>query len=55
MQFILLQNYISNFENTLKKSNVVVTPEGGKMTGTGKKDGNSNDFLTLAAMMMLNT
>ena len=49
MNYILLQNYLRDYNNTLKKGNVTVAP-----TTTGGKggDGGNNDLTTLAAMLL---
>jgi regulator of protease activity HflC (stomatin/prohibitin superfamily) len=46
INYILLQNYLRDYENTLKKGKVTVAP-----TGKGTSGGN-NDLTTLAAMLL---
>ncbi|EGR31845.1 stomatin family protein, putative [Ichthyophthirius multifiliis] len=47
IQYILLHNYLKNYEQTLKTSNVIIAPE-------SQKNGNGNDLITVAAMLMMN-
>lgn len=46
IDYILLQHYMKGYQNILKNSRVVVVPK--------SKEGQNNDFLNLAAMMMFN-
>ncbi|KAL4497002.1 hypothetical protein ABPG72_002158 [Tetrahymena utriculariae] len=53
VSYILIQNYLKNYEKTLRKSNLIIAPEG-KAQSNGKSSGN-NDLITVAAMLMLNS
>lgn len=44
---------MKNYEKTLRKSNLIVAPEG-KKNADGNSSG-SNDLITVAAMLMLNS
>jgi len=48
IDYILLQNYLRGYENTIKKGRITVTPS------SGGKDGNGSDITTLAAMLLAN-
>jgi len=50
IDYMLLQHYLRDYENTIKKGKITVTPSG---SGTGTSEGN-NDLTTLAAMLLAN-
>jgi len=47
INYMLLQHYLRDYENTLKKGRITVAP-----SGSGKPGDNGNDLTTLAAMML---
>ena len=50
INYMLLQHYLRDYENTIKKGRITVTPSG---VGKGGSEGN-NDLTTLAAMLLAN-
>lgn len=51
INYILLQNYLRDYENTLKKGKVTVAPNS---TGQGAAGGSNSELTTLAAMLLAN-